>query len=92
MLADWRTAPVTEKMRLTLGLLQKITRTPSEVGPADIEPLCTAGVSDQAIEDALVVGSLFHIITRLADAFEVEVPDPEGFLLTGKRLLEMGYL
>ena len=92
MLADWRTAPVTEKMRLTLGLLQKVTLAPSEVGPADIEPLRTAGVSDQAIEDALVVCALFHIITRLADAFEVEVPDSEGFLLTGQRLLDMGYL
>lgn len=92
MLVDWRSAPVPTKMRLTLGLLQKITLTPSEVGSADIEPLRAAGVSEQAIEDALLVCSLFHIITRLADAFEVEVPDTEGFLLTGERLLDMGYL
>lgn len=79
-------------MRCTLNLLQKITLAPSEVGPADLEPLRSAGVSNQAIEDALLICALFHIITRLADAFEVALPDSEGFLLTGKRLLGMGYL
>lgn len=74
-----------------LGLLKKITLTPSAVGPEDIAPVRAAGVSDQAIEDAMVVCALFNIIDRLADSFEVELPTEEGFSNTGKYLLAMGY-
>lgn len=74
-----------------LGLLKKITLTPSAVGPEDIAPVRAAGVSDQAIEDAMVVCALFNIIDRLADSFEVELPTVEGFANTGKYLLAMGY-
>jgi len=69
-----------------------MTLIPFEVGPDDITPLRAAGVSDQAIEDALVVCALFNMIDRLADAFDVEIPSEEGFARTGERLLAMGYL
>ena len=89
---DWQTTPIDEKVRATLGLLEKMTLTPFDVGPKDIAPLRAAGVSDQAIEDAIVVCALFNIIDRLADAFEVEIPSEEGFARTGERLFTMGYL
>ena len=73
-------------------MLEKITLAPSTIEPADITPLRVAGVSEQAIEDALIVCALFNIIDRLADSFEVELPSEEGFALTGERLLAMGYL
>lgn len=92
VLTDWHTAPINTKMRATLTLLEKVTLTPAKVVPADIEPLLAAGVSRQAIEDALVICSLFNIIDRLADAFEVEVPSMEDFAHTGEYLLAMGYL
>lgn len=79
-------------MRTTLALLEKLTLTPAAVGPEDIAPVRAAGVSEQAIEDAMVVCALFNIIDRLADAFEVEIPSKEGFARTGERLLAMGYL
>jgi alkylhydroperoxidase family enzyme len=79
-------------VRATLGLLEKITLTPFAVGPEDIAPLRAAGVSDQAIEDAIAVCALFNIIDRLADAFEVDIPSAEGFARSGERLLTMGYL
>lgn len=55
-------------------------------------PLRVAGVSEQAIEDALVVCALFNVMDRLADAFDVAIPSEEGFARTGERLLTMGYL
>lgn len=89
---DWRSAPIDEKMRATLRLLEKITLAPSEVGPEDITPLRAAGVSEQAIEDALVVCALFNIIDRMADSLDVAIPSAHGFARTGERLLEHGYL
>lgn len=92
ILRDWRRAPIDEKLRATLGLLEKVTLSPAEVGPDDIAPLLVVGVSEQAIEDALVVCALFNIIDRLADSLDVAIPSIEGFRRTAERLLERGYL
>lgn len=92
VLNNWQTAPVNEKMRRTLRLLEKVTLRPSEVGPEDIVPLRAVGVNDVAIEDALTVCALFNIIDRMADALDVAIPSPEEFVKTGERLLEHGYL
>jgi hypothetical protein len=73
-------------------LLEKVTLTPWEIGPGDITPLRAKGVSEQAIEDALVVCALFNIIDRMADALDVAIPTAEGFDRTAERLLEHGYL
>ena len=77
---------------MTLGFLEKVTLAPAEIGPEDVAPLRTAGVSEQAIEDALVVCALFNIIDRLADTLDVTIPSAEGFKQTAERLLEQGYL
>jgi len=92
VLDDWRTAPLDEKVCVTLSLLEKVTLTPAEIGPDDIVPLHAAGVSEQAIEDALVVCALFNIIDRMADALAVAIPSAEGFAQTAERLLEQRYL
>ena len=92
VLQDWRSAPIDEKMRDTLRLLEKVTLRPSEVGPEDITPLRAAGISDQAIEDALVVCALFNVIDRIADSLDVAIPSADGFAQTGERLLAHGYL
>ncbi len=92
VLDNWQTAPVSEKMKRTLHLLEKVTLRPSEVGPEDVTPLHAVGVSDAAIEDALTVCALFNVIDRMADALDVAIPSPEEFARTGERLLEHGYL
>lgn len=81
-----------EKVRVTLGLLEKMTLTPLAVGSQDMLPLRAAGVSDRAIEEALAVCTIFNIINRLADAFEVSVPSDEDFVRAGEYLLARGYV
>jgi alkylhydroperoxidase family enzyme len=92
VLDNWLTAPIDEKLRVTLGLLEKITLSPREIRSEDVTPLRAAGVSEDAIEDAIVVCALFNIIDRMADALDVTIPSAEGFARTAERLLEQGYL
>lgn len=92
VLDDWRSAPLDEKVRVTLSLLEKVTLMPAEIGPDDVAPLRAAGVSEQAIEDALVVCALFNMIDRMADALDVAIPSEEGFAQRAEVLLERGYL
>jgi alkylhydroperoxidase family enzyme len=91
-LADWRTAPLEERVRFTLALLEKVTLLPESVEKDDMLRLRELGVSKQAVEDALLVCFGFNLIDRLADSFGWHVPGPEGFAASAKSLLSHGYL
>lgn len=91
MLTDWRTAPVSEKIATVLVFLEKLTLRPGEIGPTDITPMLTAGVTAQQIEDAIYICYLFNVITRLADAFEFDIRSPEKTKAGAENLYKMGY-
>ena len=91
VLEDWRTAPVEPPVRAMLGFLEKLTRNPAAVTSADVVPLREAGLTDNAIEDAIHVSALFHVYTRLADTFEFDIPPAEGFAQGAVMLLKRGY-
>jgi alkylhydroperoxidase family enzyme len=96
VLADWRTAPVEPKLRAMLGYLELVTLRPDEIAAADAEAVRAAGVSDQAMIDALLVCGYFNLIDRLADAFAfTPISDTlgrEGLLRHEAAFLERGYL
>ena len=91
VLADWRTAPVGEKLRTTLAFLEKLTLTPEQVGPDAIAPMRSAGLNDQAIEEAIYVCFLYSLMDRLADAFDFYIPSADGFRRHGRLLRALGY-
>ena len=92
MLDDWRTAPIDEKLRATLGFLEKLTLVPGEVRQDDIVSMRAAGASDQAIEDAIYVCVYFNIIDRIADSLDFEVLSAEIFAQRAGNFLKEGYL
>jgi hypothetical protein len=71
--------------------LEKMTLTPGDLTPADTHTVLAAGVSRQALVDAIHVCALFSMIVRLADALGWDVPPPEAFAARGRVLLESGY-
>jgi uncharacterized peroxidase-related enzyme len=91
ILEDYRTAPINARLRAALAFLEKLTLTPWEVVPRDIEPLRAAGLSDRAIEEAIHVCTVFSIIDRIADALAFEVPSPEESARVGFILKTFGY-
>ena len=91
VLEDWRTAPVDEMLRATLGFLEKITLSPDEVTPADADVPRRLGVSDAALIDAVYVCMLFNVIDRVADALDFAIPSEEEFKKGAKMLLKRGY-
>lgn len=91
VLADYKTAPIDEKLRAALAFLEKLARTPADVTPADAQAVLDAGVSRKGVEEALFVSAMFHMITRCADAFGFAVPEEPGFLASAKSLLRFGY-
>jgi len=76
-----------------LGLLKKTTLDHRSLVPEDVRAVMHAGVSKQAIQDALEVAFLFNIYDRLADAMGWDVPAASGgyYAVAARRLLKSGY-
>ena len=92
VLADWRTAPIAEPVRAMLGFLERLAGAPDTLGAGDVRRLRAAGISRQAIEEAVYVCVIFSIIVRVADALDFAIPSAEGFDVSAAHLLERGYL
>jgi len=74
---DWRSAPFTEQDKALCEYAAKLTHTPSEMIPTDLDALREQGLDDRTIHDATQVISYFNYINRIADALGVE---PEDFI------------
>jgi uncharacterized peroxidase-related enzyme len=92
VLDDWRSAPIDAKLRAQLEFLEKLTLRPDDVRPRDVEPLRAAGLSDEAIEDAINVCALFNIYDRMADSLGWYLPEPAGYAASAQNLMRRGYL
>jgi alkylhydroperoxidase family enzyme len=78
-------------VRATLALLEKITLSPSEIGPVDLDATYRAGVSPAALLDAAYVCVGFNVVTRIANALGFKVPSEELFLRAARLLRLFGY-
>jgi alkylhydroperoxidase family enzyme len=58
------------ELAAVLPLLERLTKDPESVGPADIDAVREAGVPDEAIVEALHVGLIFNTVNRMANAFD----------------------
>jgi alkylhydroperoxidase family enzyme len=91
VLADYRTAPIDEKLRAMLGFLETFTQRPDDLTAADVRAVLATGVSREAMRDAMYVAFLFNTYDRLADALGWELPEDRYYPKAGKFLLKQGY-
>lgn len=91
VLADFRSAPVDDRLKATLAFLKTLTLAPERLTPDDARRVLRAGVSAEGLTDAIAVASLFAIITRYADALDFEIPTAPEFDRAGEMLLRRGY-
>ena len=73
---DYRTAKLDEATRAVLDFVVKLTRTPGEMKPSDLDALRQHGLSDLAIHDIVQVAAYFNYINRIADGLGVDL-EPE---------------
>ena len=91
VLADYRTAPISETLRAMLAFLEKLTLRPDEIGAEDVAPLRAHGLTDEEIADAIHVCALFNVINRVADSLGFEQADANGYQTGARMLLNSGY-
>ena len=88
---DRDTAPISDEARAALAFIETMTLRPEQLGPADVENARAAGLSDEALLDAIAVCTMFNLLDRLADSFDFRIPDQEGFDKGAQFLLKFGY-
>jgi alkylhydroperoxidase family enzyme len=89
--ADWASAPIDERVRATLGFIETMTLRPDDLTRDDARRVLAAGVSEEALVDAIHVAALFNMIVRLADSLGWDVPPFESFLERADSMLAGGY-
>jgi alkylhydroperoxidase family enzyme len=79
-----------------LGYLEAVTLRPESVGADDAATVREAGVSDDAMVDALLVCTYFNLIDRLADSFGFtpisQTLGRDGLLEHEAKFLAAGYV
>lgn len=73
---NWRQADLPERERALAAYAEKLTLTPAEVTPADLEPLRAAGLDDHQILEAVQVVGMFNMTNRVSTALAM-VPNQE---------------
>ena len=91
LLEDYRTAPIDEKLRAMLGLLETFTLHPEQLDANRVREVLDAGVTREGIRDAFYVAFLFNTYDRLADTLGWQLPDPRYYVKAGQFLLKKGY-
>ncbi len=74
--SDYRTAELDDATWAVLDFVVKLTRTPGEMNPSDLDALRQHGLSDLAIHDIVQVAAYFNYINRIADGLGVDL-EPE---------------
>lgn len=79
--ADWRTADLDEKRSAMLGYSVKLTHTPGDMVPGDVEALRNVGFTDRDILDVTEVIAYYAYVNRIADGLgvttEAWIPDDD---------------
>ena len=75
VLADWRTAQISSRLRAALAFLEKLTLIPDEIGPDDVVAARGQGINDAALRQVIYVCFIFSTMDRIADALAFDLPD-----------------
>ncbi len=79
---DYRKAKLDQATMAVLDFAVKLTQTPGDMKPSDVETLRQQGFTDLAIHDVVQVAAYFNYINRIADGLGVDL-EPEMESRTG---------
>lgn len=90
---DYRSAPVSDKMKSLLHIAGKVQESGKAVTEADIATAREQGASDLEIHDTVLIAATFCMFNRYVDGLGATTPDDPAFYdLIGRQRAEEGYL
>jgi uncharacterized peroxidase-related enzyme len=85
------TAPLRRELIAVLEFLAKLADEPDNVTAEDVAAVCAAGVSDAALDEAVHVSVLFHVINRVVDAAGAGPLEGRGLEIARRVVMKGGY-
>ncbi|MGD8426319.1 MAG: peroxidase-related enzyme [Balneolaceae bacterium] len=90
---DFRTAPVSDKMKALLNIAAKVQKSGREVTEQDIAEARKEGATDQEIHDTVLIAAAFCLYNRYVDGLGTFAPDNEDvYDEHGRELATEGYV
>jgi len=90
--ADFKTAPISPKLKALLVIAGKVQQDGKLVNEADVQAARMQGATDMEIHDTVLIASAFSMYNRYVDGLATVQPsDPGMYEQMGKHLAEMGY-
>ena len=89
---DYRSAPISDKMKTLLAIAAKVQRDGRHVTPEDVADARAAGATDIEIHDAVLIAAAFCMFNRYVDGLGTWAPDDPGiYAMIGQQLATQGY-
>lgn len=90
---DYRSAPISEKLKALLNVAGKVQKSGRNVTPDDIEAARKLGATDMEIHDTVLIAAAFCMYNRYVDGLGTWAPaETLAYDDMGKRLAEVGYM
>ena len=91
-IGDYRTAPVSPKLKALLAIAAKVAGDARQVSAADVEAARAQGATDTEIHDAVLIAAAFCMYNRYVDGLATWTPaEPDLYDAMGRRLAHEGY-
>ena len=91
VLEDYRTAPLGDTERALFAFIEKMNRESNRLQQSDIDAAKAAGLSEEALYDAISVCALFNFYNKWIDATGVSDMPSAAYDASGVRMAEHGY-
>lgn len=92
VLADYKTAPVSKKLKALLTIAGKVQKNGRLVTETDIEQARSHGANDREIHDTVLIAAVFSMFNRYVDGLATWAPDDDAaYKEMGQKMAEYGY-
>jgi len=90
---DYRTAPVSSKLKALLTIAAAVQQGGKAVAPLDVERARAEGATDMEIHDTVLIAAAFCMFNRYVDGLATVTPtDPHAYDQMGQRMAREGYV
>jgi uncharacterized peroxidase-related enzyme len=91
--SDYRSAPVSAKLKALLAIAAKVQQSGQHVAAADIERARSEGATDMEIHDTVLIAAAFCMFNRYVDGLATWTPTTEAIYdQMGQQMAYRGYL
>lgn len=90
---DYRTAPISEKLKALLAVAAKVQKDARTVTDQDVQNARDLGATDIEIHDAVLIAAAFCMYNRYVDGLRAFTPDdPKMYEERAKLIAQIGYV